>query len=290
MTKYSEMAKIAKDKMLLKEYEQKDDSVCYRKPCVVYLEDGDEFQIQLFNPTSRVVGAQIEFNGESSWNSSNKYIVLRPGERVWLERYLDSPRKFKFGTYSVSNTKEVKEAIKDNGLLRVKFYYEEKRPCYDNTVITCSEPHVFYDGPLYSTYYSGEVGNTTAGSAVLGCCDTLSFTSAVADSGYSASASTISANISTPHNNLEKTRCSRSMSKSIETGRVEEGSYSGQNFVNAYYDFSSYPFFTKEIQIMPMSRKQYNKNDLRKVYCTNCGKKLSTKFRFCPACGTKVNY
>ena len=89
----------------------------------------------------------------------------------------------------------------------------------------------------------------------------------------------------------EPTRCGTShKSKSIETGRVEEGSYSRQDFNHVYYNFASYPFFTKEIQIMPMSRKQYSKDDLHKVYCTNCGKKLSDKFNFCPVCGTKVNH
>ena len=288
MTNYSEMAKIAKGKMLLKEYEQKDDSVCYRKPCVVYLEDGDEFQIQLFNPTNQVIGVKIEFNGEASWYSSDKYIVLRPGERAWLERYLDTPHKFKFNTYSVSGGKETKEAIKDNGLLRIKFFNEDKKPCYDNTIITCSSPHVLYDGPLTGTYYCSavnDVGSNISSSAVLGSCvDTLGFASTY------TTASTISVNVNDKAINDGVTRSRRSMSKSIETGRVEEGSYSRQDFNHVYYDFVSYPFFTKEIQILPMSRKQYSKNDLRKVYCTNCGKKLSTKFKFCPACGTKVNY
>lgn len=294
MTNYSEMAKIAKGKMLLKEYEQKDNSLSFtKKPMVVYLEDGDEFQIQLFNPTNQVIGAKIEFNGEASWYSSDKYIVLRPGERVWLERYLDTPHKFKFNTYSVSGGKETKEAIKDNGLLRIKFFNEDKKPCYDNTIITCSSPHVFYDGPLTGTYYCSGVNDIGSSSAVLGSCvDTLGFASTAA-TGYATSASTISANVNTKSvksDNDGGTRCRRSMSKSIETGMVEEGSYSRQDFNHVYYNFVSYPFFTKEIQILPMSRKQYSKDDLRKVYCTNCGKKLSTKYKFCPACGTKVNY
>lgn len=282
------MAKIAKGKMLLKEYEQKDNSLrFFKKPTVVYLEDGDEFQIQLFNPTNQVVGAKIEFNGEASWYSSNKSIVLRPGERVWLERYLDSPYKFKFSTYTVSGGKETKEAIKDNGLLRIKFYYEDKTPCYDNTVITCSEPcHTYYYNGTGNDMVLGNsmVSNTTACSGEIG---SLSFAAPVSSSASSYSITTRSLDLDID----EPTRCSTSYkSRSIETGRVEEGSYSGQDFNHVYYNFASYPFFTKEIQIMPMSRKQYGKDDLHKVYCTNCGKKLSGKFNFCPACGTKVNH
>ena len=294
MTNYNEMAKIAKGKMLLKEYEQKDNSLRFvKKPMVVYLEDGDEFQIQLFNPTNQVVGAKIEFNGEASWYSSNKSIVLRPGERVWLERYLDSPHKFKFSTYTVSGGKETKEAIKDNGLLRIKFYYEDKTPCYDNTVITCSEPyHAYYCNGTGNNMILGNSmvsGTTTAGSGEiqsLGFATPISATVSGSASSYSTTTRSLDLDIDD-----EPIRCRTShKNKSIETGRVEEGSYSGQDFNHVYYNFASYPFFTKEIQIMPMSRKQYGKNDLHKVYCTNCGKKLSNKYKFCPACGTKVNY
>lgn len=291
MTNYSEMAKIAKGKMLLKEYEQKDNSLSFvKKPILVYLEDGDEFQIQLFNPTNQVVGAKIEFNGEPGWCSSNKSIVLRPGERIWLERYLDSPHKFKFSTYAVSDIKEIREAIKDNGLLRIKFYYEDKTPCYDNTIITCSQPYhtYYYNGTgdnIIPNIILGSNNNSTV-TACSGEMNTLSFAAPVSSSatGYYTASKSLDLD-------GEVTRCRSShKSKSIETGRVEEGSYSRQDFNHVYYNFASCPFFTKEIQIMPMSRKQYGKNDLHKVYCTNCGKKLSGKFNFCPACGTKVNH
>lgn len=296
MTNYSEMAKIAKGKMLLKEYEQKDDSVCYQKPKVVYLNDGDEFEIQLFNPTNKVIGAKIEFNGEYSWFASDKYIVLRPGERVWLERYLDSPHKFKFSTYSVSNGKETKEAIKDNGLLRIKFFDEVRPVNYDNLIVTC-EPNILYDGGTGMNpgglYYCSTLGTSAcdnisaANTPLTACVDTLSF---APTHTYTAGSSYTTATKCSAKADHGETRCRRGMSKSIETGRVEEGSYSHQDFKHVYYNFGSFPFYTKEIQILPTSRKQYNKDDLRKVYCTNCGKKLSTKYKFCPACGTKVNY
>jgi hypothetical protein len=48
----------------------------------VYLNDGDEFEIELYNPTQNKVLAKIEMNGNSIGNG----IILRPGERVFLER------------------------------------------------------------------------------------------------------------------------------------------------------------------------------------------------------------
>ena len=59
----------------------------------VYLQNGQEFEIELYNPTSEVVMAKIEMNGKSISSSG---IVLRPGERVFLERFLDNSNKFKF--------------------------------------------------------------------------------------------------------------------------------------------------------------------------------------------------
>lgn len=56
----------------------------------VYMNNGDEFEIELFNPTQQKVLAKIELNGKSIGSG----IIVRPGERVFLERYLDEARKF----------------------------------------------------------------------------------------------------------------------------------------------------------------------------------------------------
>jgi hypothetical protein len=68
----------------------------------VYLNDGDEFEIELYNPTQNKVLAKIEMNGNSIGNG----IILRPGERVFLERYLDVAKKFLFETYVVNGNND----------------------------------------------------------------------------------------------------------------------------------------------------------------------------------------
>ena len=84
---------------------------------IVYLKNGDEFEIEFFNPTINKVLAKINLNGKSLGSG----IVLRPGERVFLERYIDEAKKFLFETYEVDgNDSNVKEAIKMNGI-RYKF-------------------------------------------------------------------------------------------------------------------------------------------------------------------------
>ena len=75
--------------------------------------------------------------------------------------------------------------------------------------------------------------------------------------------------------------------KSIETGRIEEGSHSNQRFNNVYKDFELWPFKIEYIKILPFSQKQVNTNDISKRYCHNCGRKLNQKYKFCPFCGTK---
>ena len=80
-----------------------------------------------------------------------------------------------------------------------------------------------------------------------------------------------------------------SLSNTIETGRISEGGYSSQKFNNVNIDFEYYPFKTEVIKILPVSRKPYNSSDLNKIYCTECGRKLNPKYKFCPYCGTRCD-
>lgn len=268
-----EMAKIAVEKRLCKEY---CDASKGEDNFIVYLNNGDEFQIQLFNPTNRVIGAKLEFNNENvGWHSTDSYVVLRPGERVWLERFLDCHDKFIFNTYEVSNSSQVIEAIRDNGDISIRFFYEDtSAKCRG---ITVSEPFTFAPTPNL-TYYCGDViGNLSSVRCGTNSCLGLHDMSASTYCNTTADADSMP--------------CSHTLhaAKSIETGRVEHGGYSNQNFKNVYYNFETWPFASKHFKLLPVSRKQYSDSDLKKVYCTNCGKKLSPKFKFCPVCGTKVS-
>lgn len=47
-------------------------------------------------------------------------LVLRPGERVFLDRYLAEKRKLIFNTYIVSgNSEEIARAIANNGQIEI---------------------------------------------------------------------------------------------------------------------------------------------------------------------------
>ena len=70
---------------------------------VIYLNDGNEFQIRLFNPLQQRIGVLISINGESS----NSYLVLNPGQDVTIDRFIDAQKKMVFETYQYdSNSRE----------------------------------------------------------------------------------------------------------------------------------------------------------------------------------------
>lgn len=288
------MAKIAINKSLLKEY---NGSTNER---IVYMEDGDEFQIQFFNPETCVIAVSISLNGK---NFSN-YLVLRPGERVWLERFIDSEQKFKFSTYEVGASEEVKKAIEKNGVIELKFYKEVnyRTPVFINTSTT------WYKSPSIPDYdYSYSISCVSDDSAansvktnLSDCIETLRSAGAATmdscDCEVSA-ASTISASCyysspvnAEPHEGGRSMARKLSANKSIETGRIEKGNHSNQeiNYVSGY-NFSYYPFAEELIHIYPKSTKPVYKSDLTKRYCTNCGRKVSPKYKFCPGCGKKIN-
>lgn len=291
------LARIAMNKSLLKEFHNNENNR------IVYLKDGDEFQIQIFNPYQYVIGVSFTFNSDSVDNS--KMLVLKPGERVWLDRYLDENRKLKFWTYKVNNSEEVKKAIEKNGILNIYFYKEIEKNNYtiwnnNNTYIYdyWKNPIDDLNGGIKYTnnYYVNDNNISSTNSALISaladtvtCGDancSISTSNTATYTSYSASTSTIPSGINSCVNKNSSNR-SLQKSKSIETGRIEKGGYSNQKFNNYYGDFGPYWFKNETIHILPESQKQFSSNDLTKKYCHNCGRKIKSDFKFCPNCGAK---
>lgn len=223
----------------------------------VYLNNGDEFEIELYNPTTNKVLAKIELNGLSLGSG----IVLRPGERVFLERHLNESKKFLFETYEVDgNNPNVQKAIANNGKVSVMFYYEKMFYDYGSSwAYTTSWPHsnptITYGGYSNPTFSSGGTVHGQ-GTSEVNC--------------FYASLGSLNP-----------------PSKSIETGRVEKGSQSNQSFTYDNTSFNTWWSWKSEWIILPTSRKPIEARDL-KVFCTNCGaKQKKHTFKFCPNCGTK---
>ena len=275
MSEKKSMMAIAIAKSICKEYS----TSLYSR--VVYLENGQEFQIQLFNPHNFTIGAEIFINDEKLSN----LLVLKPGERVWLERYLDVKKKFKFSTYEVEgNNKDVQEAIKDNGNIEIKFYKESRNKeyypsvvVYDNNWLNKNDNikypsaiNVFYN--ISNDLTTGNYYNYTSKTSNF-CTDlNTNCTSSIStqDTNYTSS-------ISTPDEMI------------CETGRIETGSQSTQEFNNVNIDFEYFPFVTEKIKLLPISQKPFTPNDLHKIYCPECGRKLKSTYKFCPFCGSKID-
>jgi len=264
------LVKIAVNKSLLKEF-------LVNSQRTVYMNNGSEFQIQIFNPYTYSIAALISINGTEMPNQ----LVIKPGQRIWLERYLNEARKFLFETYEVNGeSKQVENAIKHNGVIEIKFYKEKQNNnVYITSASTPSTTWTYFNnynlnGPINVSSNISSNNALTASYAAdnLSLSSTKLCSSSVENTAsYSNTASALT----------------KSKSKSIETGRIEKGNYSNQKFQTVYDDFEYWAFTTETIHILPQSAKPVYANDLKKIYCTNCGRKLNQKFKFCPYCGAK---
>ena len=261
-----ELAKIAISKNLIKEYKSSNSER------TVYLNDGTEFQIYLKNPYQTHLGIKIYVNNQAI---GSNMLVLRPGQSFWLDRFLNDNKKFLFSTYDVENTPEMRYAINNNGKVKIEFYHEKEDTPYFTTAplkttfdwtnynITCSSS-ISSNCPR-STYYcsTGDIGNLSANVAANSKLNAMSY-----DTSVSAT---------------------KTDDLSLETGRVEKGGVSRQEFDYCDINFDYYAFKTENILILPLSRKQIHAEETRRRYCSQCGKKVNPKDKFCSNCGAKLN-
>ena len=264
-----------------------------KKDKFVYLENGTEFEIELHNPTQTTVLAKISINNKLISYSG---IVLRPGERVFLERYLDTPNRFKFETYTVGgNSEEVKKAIELNGLVKIDFYNEDTTPTLSNPLIVNSGTYTVptWQTTTNPTWTLGDFTYTTSdtsrgfggvSSSTMYCSNSAvgsTLTGSLSSTPISATAS------GAPTPKLRS--ASLDKKKSMETGRVEQGSHSSQNFQTVNKKFYWYTTNVVEYHIKPVSQMLMDVKDVNKMnkYCTKCGRKSKQNDNFCAGCGNR---
>jgi hypothetical protein len=309
----------------------------------LYLQDSEEFQIELFNPTNNTLLAKIEINGKLISNSG---LVIKPAQRVFLERFLDSERKFIFETYAIDNyeeqlkecdnlqsltqelklreqlleltqditekekflklilklkedierkttivesAKKVKDAVKNNGSIKVHFYNE--KIVIPQQIINKINLENWHINSPYKYTTNPYIHNNN----IYGNCNTNigTFTNS---NGNNSTLETNINNLSDILRSSTKTFNAVSLDGFLsedvedistkETGRIEQGSVSNQKFETVSIEFEHFIFHTVEYKLLPNSDKPLETKDLR-TYCSNCGKKLNPKDNFCPSCGTK---
>jgi hypothetical protein len=245
---------------------------------IVFLNDKDNFEFEIHNPKQKSVLCKIKLNGEYISTSG---VVLRPGQRVFLERFLDSNNKFEFSTYKVKDTSENRSAIDLNGDVQIEFYDEQDainnfylggRTLYGSGITTINSNPYYYGTTITTT------GGVTYGTNSL---STLTSSNAT----YSSSIDTTSVLRDIKSKGLYNEPIGKK--KSIETGRVEKGDKSNQNFTNSYEQFYYHTSHTIMFKIQPVSVKNVSVEEIRQ-YCTECGTKTKKNYKFCPSCGNKL--
>ena len=250
----------------------------------VYLSDKEEFKIELYNPLQDCVLADIKLNGKSI---SQTGLVLNPGQRFYLDCFIDDKKKFIFNTYEVDDSTETMKAIEKNGLLEV-FFYKESVVTLNNWSNRFNKVIVerYYTGhPWYpwGTYYSGVYSSGITTGLTTGSTTTnlSSFTTNTANSIYTTGTNvTLGSNTltntgtvdlsnnnayySSNLQNIGSTTTSYTSNSNIETGRIEKGSKSQQKFETVDMDFDNYYIASTIIQLLPDSRKPVETKEIKK--------------------------
>lgn len=246
----------------------------------VYLKNGDNFEIELFNPTQSHVMAKITIGSD---NMGGIGLSIRPGERVFLERYLNTNNKFLFSTYEVDGgSGEVLDAIQNNGVVSISFHKEKVSQyipayVYGNSSITVGNTNGAF-GYVNSSLTSGNIGTFYSQGAL------RKRSSSILGDEQAALYSATMDSLDFAPNEMQ-----RSVAAPIETGVVDKGLASNQSFSTTSREFESVSYYNIQWNILPESRRVIESSDI-KLYCTECGVKIKNqKFKFCPNCGNKIN-
>ena len=237
-----------------------------------YLNDKQTFEIELFNPLTETIAAEININGK---RISDSKLLIKPGQRIWLERFIDKNAKFIFETYNVSGKdSNVKEAIANNGNININFFKEKvKQNIYP--VVTYPYYNPWRDGynpwgTNFPIYYGGTSYTTNVG------------TSTPTFDGISTG---ISSGIKLKTKSLKR---SLSKENQIETGRVEQGSASCQSLRSVDIELDTFSFHSIQIKLKPLSERFLTDKDIKR-HCSECGLRIrNKKWKHCTACGTKL--
>lgn len=230
-----------------------------------FLKNETEFEIELFNPNQSELIASISIEGEDMGS-----FVIRPGQRVFLERSSLSNKKFKFVHYEADNSNAGLNAIQHNGNICID-WYEAVKPFTSARRITLGTTLNDNNSLLFNGVYPS--GTPT----FVGYNSTTANLSSMVNSTFTYTGGpevTFSANAAPIHNNT------------ILTGKVEQGSKSDQNFSNSSLEKGAY-LASNSFKLLPLTEKIVETNEIR-VYCTECGVKVKNNWKFCPKCGNKV--
>ena len=236
----------------------------------VFLEDKEEFEIELFNPLTVSVLTDIKLNGQSI---SKTGLVVKPGQRVYLDCFIDDKKKFKFSTYEIENSGESLDATQNNGLLEVFFYKEDVitldnwQRKFDRIIVEKWYPAYYPSYPVYPYYNRPSIWYGTNSPTIGGSCVTTNLNNSIVGTTTTNTYSSnnlincsYTSNVNVPYGG---TTVNNLFSNSLETGRVEKGEKSKQKFTEIEMDFEKNYISSTIIQILPESRKPVETKEIK---------------------------
>lgn len=272
----------------------------------IFLNNGNEFQIRLFNPLSEKIGIKIGLNEKYS----ESFLILNPGQDVTLDRFIDDQKKMLFETYLYDSSNEsARKAVVNNGNVTVQFFKEKHiQPTFQSFsgqffgLTGCTtNTRTIYGGSFGNTdviYLNDNITNGTLnltninGNVGMGCQNpksTLSVNSCTSTNlttDNSTYTSGVDMNLDFKSQPRSKSILSKSLKK--ETGRVEKGTKSDQNLIKVEVEFESNYFYEIVYNLKPVSEKVEVNYDIRE-YCEKCNYRIrNNKYNFCPKCGNKL--
>lgn len=245
------------------------------------LRDGEEYELEIHNTTRGTVGARVRVEGRPIGQT---LLVLRPGERVYLERWMDRPQRFRFSTYEVDGSPESQAATANNGRVTVEFFRE-------NVFVPPppQSPLWAATGPAYpggSFYTVGVVGDSTTAINFMGLGGAQGpqgpegFAGPLGSASYTCSVGQQTNSVKS--RGLTKTTVDRT----VVTGRTEAGSASAQSFTTVDLVFESWAFHTASLRVLPLLAEAASE---ARRYCTGCGTRAKKdSWRHCPNCGAAL--
>ena len=280
----------------------------------IFLNPNDNFEFRFFNPLQEKLGIEIIFNGQKKDKS---LLILNPGEDVSIDRFLDDKKKMKYSTYFINGKNEqAVKATEKNGLVTFNFYKEKlwnnnywsgninytgtssgnNLPYFGNTNVYGVQGNM---GTIGNNGVSGtldvsgnldvseSITNSTDYSVYSDYIDNLTTSDVTSDvtldsmniaSTYTASLGDTTKSFTPQNQTYEK----------LETGRVEKGEESNQDFETIDTKFQSTPFHTISYMLKPESTKQQNIGEIRN-YCPNCSYRIRKKsWNYCPKCSEEL--
>jgi hypothetical protein len=211
----------------------------------VFLEGDTEFEIEFFNKSQRTVCPSLTINGESLSSSP----VIYNGQKFILKDFISDTRKFLFKVYEVdSNDADVKEAIKDNGIISIRYYYEK---VIEQKIIKQIHPESSEEID-YSPGISRKLTDDK-------------------DSRL----------YSLPPSSDDSPSVTSDMDLKEETGKITKGSPSGVTYKTVNIEIDYNDFETQIIKLLPFSKKP------KFINCPQCQYKSKIEANYCEECGHK---